>query len=121
MRVPRDFIKLRKVPSINGDTAVFVHGNKDRKKKTNIFKKMSKAPEDYTKENIQMAKRHMTEHSTPIVIKATKMETMRFRYTVARLGRTMGLTKLNVGKEVSDQNSGDAKWHNHFGKPLGSF
>ena len=82
---------------------------------------MSKAPEDYTKENIQMAKRHMTEHSTPIVIKATKMETMRFRYTVARLGRTMGLTKLNVGKEVTDQNSGDAKWHNHFGKPLGSF
>lgn len=61
---------------------------------------MSKAPEDYTKENIQMAKRHMTRYSTPTVIKLTKTETMRFCYTVARLGRRTGKTRCWQGGEV---------------------
>lgn len=99
MRVPSNFIKLRKVSPINSDRAVYVYGDKGRKKGQTL-KKMSQAPEDYTKENIQMGKRHTTKYSTPTVIKVIKTEAMRFCHTVARWGRMMGLTKPNVGEEV---------------------
>lgn len=47
-----------------------------------------------------MVNKHSTEYSKPTVLRVKKFGTMRFHYTVARLGKMTRWTTPNVGKNV---------------------
>ena len=92
----------------------------------NLIKKWAKNLNRHlTKEDIQMANKHMRSCSTLYVIMELQIKTMRYHCTCTRMAKKQNTTP-NAGKNVEQHElsfiaDGNKKWHSLFGRQFGSF
>ena len=78
-----------------------------------------------TKEDLQMANKHMKMCSTSFVLRESQVKT-RYYYTTIRMTTSKKLTTPNAGEDTEQQKhtfiaDGNAKWFSHFERQFGSF
>jgi hypothetical protein len=81
----------------------------------------------FSKEEIQMAKKHMKNYSLSLAIKEMQIKTtLRFHLTPVKIAIIKTPPTTGVGKDVGKKEplytaGGNARWCNHSGKKFGDF
>jgi transposase len=125
--------KLNRPPSYTSDKGLINRIYRELKKlnspKMNepIKKWATELKRTFSKEEIQMAKKHMKKCSPSLVIKEMQIKTtLRFYLTPVRIATIKNTTKTCVGMDVGEKEpwstfGGNANWCKHSGKKFGAF
>ena len=97
------------------------------RKTNNLIKKWAKELNSYfTREDVQMANKHVKRYSTLFFTRECKLKPQVNSITLIRMAKVKKIDMPSVGVGVGQLElpytaGGNVKWYSHFGKQFGSF